>query len=241
MLKRFVPSLALVGIVVWLSINQQPIVGAIVVAIACARKWFIGRSGEGSDWLKVTPFLIGGMSFLVIIALHTNLAVQIILGAAFWLFWVWLAESASSKGVLAIAAVNQLLLCSAVFLAASLWQWPSGAVVGIMWAGSFLIADRVFEYSKERARLVMSASWALVVAELSWVFELWQVNYILPGGWLAIPQAAIVIIALAYSLGSIYLAHTLSHLSRRRLAEYIVISMVVIVIVLSGTKWNGVI
>jgi hypothetical protein len=67
------------------------------------------------------------------------------------------------------------------------------------------------------------------------------VQYILLNGWVIVPQAAIVLTALGYCLGGIYVSHRRSQLSRSRLVEYLMIGLVLLAIVIAGTKWNGVI
>jgi uncharacterized membrane protein YdfJ with MMPL/SSD domain len=88
---------------------------------------------------------------------------------------------------------------------------------------------------------VLAVTWGLIAAECGWVFSLWQVQYILLNGWFIVPQAAIVLTALGYCLGGIYISHRRSELSRSRLLEYLMIGLALLAIVIAGTKWNGVI
>ena len=84
-------------------------------------------------------------------------------------------------------------------------------------------------------------TWALIAAECAWVFWLWLVNYVIFNGFLIVPQAALVLTALGYCLAGIYTSHRRSQLSRARLVEYLMIALIMLVVVIAGTKWNGVI
>ena len=86
---------------------------------------------------------------------------------------------------------------------------------------------------------VLAAAWALVAAEISWVLVRWLFVYVMPQGYLLIPQAAVVLAAMGYVFGSIYMAQRDGKLSRSRLTEYVLIGLILIAIVITGTPWRG--
>jgi hypothetical protein len=127
---------------------------------------------------------------------------------------------------------------TAIFSANAIWHWPALLTLIAVYVTSLVVA-RSFFAEGERAARALAAAWGLIVAECSYIFSVWLVHYVLPGGVLLVPQAAIVITALGYCFGSIYLAHTSSKLSKARLAEYAIIGLCLIVIVITGTRWSG--
>jgi hypothetical protein len=91
----------------------------------------------------------------------------------------------------------------------------------------------------ERAAGVMAATWGVVAVEIAWVLELWLFTYTSSGGYLLVPQPALILSALAYCFGSIYLSQRQGSLSRGRLTEYLLIGLILIAIVITGTPWRG--
>ncbi len=140
-----------------------------------------------------------------------------------------------------VAVLTQFLALDALFMAASVWHWPTLAIVVLTWGISWLVATRALSDYSDRAATALAATWALVAAECAWVFSLWLVNYIVLGGILIVPQAAVVLSALGYCMGGIYASHRASQLSRNRLVEYLLIGLFLLAIVIAGTKWNGII
>jgi hypothetical protein len=67
----------------------------------------------------------------------------------------------------------------------------------------------------------------------------WLFTYTTAGGYLLVPQPALVLTALAYVFGSIYVAQREGKLSRGRLTEYLLIGLILIAIVAIGTSWRG--
>ncbi len=66
-----------------------------------------------------------------------------------------------------------------------------------------------------------------------------MIAYLSPGAYLIVPQAALLITGVAYILGGIYRLHRASQLSRSRLVEHLVVAVVLLMIILEGTRWNG--
>jgi hypothetical protein len=55
----------------------------------------------------------------------------------------------------------------------------------------------------------------------------------------AVPQPALVLVALAYCMGSIYTSAKQGKLSFSRLVEYLVIGLILVGMVIMGTSWRG--
>lgn len=182
-----------------------------------------------------TPRWLGGLALITILSLQPRPGAQVIILAGYlgWLVW----NKDSSKRRLSVAGLAQFFVLWALFLAAAIWRWPSMLVIMLAYGSAWALAQ--WQLEGQRARQVLSLSWALIVAQCSWVFLVWLVNYIVAGGLVLVPQAAVVITALGYCFGGIYQAHAESKLSRGRLAEYLFIGLILIAVVVAGTRWSG--
>ncbi len=206
-----------------------------------------GASWYGSDRLLKTlrstsARAIAEFSAVLLIGQSIRAPQQILLalGLGLWLIWLELAPKGTTAALIT-AGVSQAGITMALFLTSSLpgWHWSNWLVLGFLWPASWLIAWRLLDTLDERLAPVLSAAWALAAVEISWVLLLWQVSYGLPGGFILIPQATVILLSLGYCFLSIYLAHRRAQLSRARLAEYAIIGLGLLLLVLAGTRWNG--
>lgn len=182
--------------------------------------------------------LMLGLSLVILVALNRLWPTQVVLGAV---YLVWrLSGDRPDNLKLRLWRLGFALFISlaAIFTATAIWRWPVLVVVVLAWLVSWLVARELLAPG-ERGAAALAAAWALVAAEISYLFAIWLVSYILPGNSLIVPQAAIVLVALGYCFMSIYIAHINAKLSRSRLAEYVIIGLCLLVIVMAGTKWNG--
>ncbi|MBW3537955.1 hypothetical protein KY386_00505 [Candidatus Parcubacteria bacterium] len=239
---NWLPSLALVGLILWLARLQQPVLAvALVLVVEGYAAWrTAGRSWAGQ--VAASQRWLLSLSMAVLIVLSPGFGGQAVLAAAFLAGRVWLVpRRGEERSGLILAAVNQLAALSAIFLAAGVWRVPTGLVVILTWATSWLVATGLLARYRDPAAPALAAAWALVAAQCAWVFSLWLVNYIVLDGLLVVPQPAVVLTAIAYCLAGIYVSHRQGSLSRSRLVEYLMIGLVVLVVVALGTKWNGLI
>ena len=188
------------------------------------------------------PALLMGLSVVLIVAVSPRMATQVaaVLAYAGWRWW-WGLGGAESQTKLANLLVLQAVMFEAVFFAAGVWRhsMPEWLVMLVVWAAAYLSVYAFLIRRGERTAAVMAATWALVAAEVSWVLLLWLFMYTLPGGYLIVPQAALVLTALAYVFGNIYASQRQGSLSRGRLTEYLLIGLILIAIVITGTPWRG--
>jgi hypothetical protein len=218
-------------------------IGLVALAVALAFELITGRRPHEA-WLdsfeRALPWLVAPMSIGIMMILAPKPATQLALAVGLWAWWWWSHKEPHKRWAwLVTAGLSQALLVTALFAGIALRHWSVLLVLVLVWAGSFLIAEQLLVRLEERQIRVLASAWALIVAELSWVFSVWLVSYITPGGYFIIPQATIVIMSLAYCFLSIYLAHRSGRLSRARLAEYAIIGLGLVFIVIAGTKWNG--
>jgi hypothetical protein len=220
---------------------------ALLVLIPPAIHWW--QQGRSNAALAAASMLaITGLSVVVLISLDRPpfglsvfpVATQVALAAAYaaWLAsWEWLRQR--PELTLPLAGLNQALSASVIFLATAFWRWPEIVTVVLMFATSFGIAWWYLSVRGERAARILATTWGLIVAQISWVLAAWQVNYIIGGGYVVIPQMALISAGLGYCLASIHAAHADKRLSRRRLIEYVAIAAVLLAVVIAGTRWNG--
>jgi hypothetical protein len=184
--------------------------------------------------------VLAGLSATLIIAVTPRLVTQVLFAALYGLWRATISrEKVESRFGLINLLITQVALLEAVFLMAAVWQTTEWIIIALVWAASFVAVYSVLSRRHEPGAGVMASVWALVCAEISWVLIRWLFVYILPGGYLLVPQPVVVLGALAYCFGSIYVAQRRGSLSRGRLTEYLLIGLILIAIVITGTPWRG--
>lgn len=224
--------------------------GALAAALVGAEMFFssLRKDRRHKPVVEVSAPLIFGLSVVALISLTVPplgqpvfpLVSQLALAAGYGFFVIYRDKvEASFRLGLILVGLNQILAVSAIFLSAAYWELPNLIVVAATWAVSFLNAWWVLIQRGERSAKILAASWALIAAQIAWVLQSWQVNYIIAGGYIIVPQASIIILGVGYCMLSIYTAHSAKRLSRRRLVEYVSIAGVILAIIIAGTHWNG--
>lgn len=206
------------------------------VALVGWRAWRLADRQANRGRLAIEAMV--GLSLIILVVLNRLWGTEIGLGLIY-LIWRLAAGQADQLRLrlwrLGFAAFITL---TAIFTATAIWRWPVFVVLGLVWLSSWVVARELLAPG-ERAGEILAAAWALVATEISYLFAVWLVSYILPGNILVVPQAAIVLAALGYCFMNIYIAHINAKLSRSRLAEYAIIGVCLLIIVMAGTKWNG--
>lgn len=222
--------------------------GAIILALTHWVNLWIALAFGGLAWwwhsrqlgdavAKATQ-AIAIFSLIIVAAINTNLIGQILLVIGYCAWRLGQSSFQGSAGFkVAGAGWLQFMTLMAVFGAEAVWHWPTVVALAVIYLASVTIALDFF--AGERAQRALATAWGLIVTEASLIFSIWLVAYVLPRSLLLVPQPAVVITALAYCFGSIYLAHKDSKLTKARLAEYAIIGLCLVVIVLAGTRWNG--
>jgi hypothetical protein len=252
-LKKVWVNLLLASVITFFSLRGWVFLAALVAFLAHNYIWI--KAGERS-WnflLQSSQFWMPGVSWSVIVhlvvannpgvpdTLGSFLVLSVLLGG--WLIWLS-HRSVGVKTALIVAGINQFLALQAIFLTAAFWDVPDIILLVMAWVSAYLVADRLLIEFQERSRAALATTWALVVAECTWIFAIWLVNYVvvwLEPAYLIIPQPAIVLTALGYCFGGIYVSHKEGKLSRGRLVEYLLIGLALLLIVITGTEWNKII
>ena len=219
---------------------------AVAVIAAVELRGFAG-DGHGLPSAKraevlwqCLPGLIMGLSVTLIVAMVPRHATQIV---AALLYAAWLAwrerELAGSPTPLVQALLVQAVMFEAIFLLAAVWQVPGWMILILVWAGAYLGVYGAMTQRGDRSAGVMAATWGVVATEVAWVLMLWLITYTMTGGYILVPQPALILTALAYIFGSILTSSRQGNLSRARLSEYMVIALILVAIVVFGTSWRG--
>lgn len=230
----------ILGIIVWWP-SHQGYWWLSLMFVAAAELALGAHSGSvAKDTIRRLPALLMAAAIAASIALLPKAASQIFLALGYvgWRFAFGRVVGNGPADLLGVFIV-QAVVFEAIFLAAAISGISSALVIILVWAGCFGLAYHVLSGRDERQAGLMASVWALVAAECSWVFTTWLISYVSLGSYLIVPQATLVLTALAYSFGGIYLAHRQNRLSRARLGEYMVIGVVILAIVIAGTQWRG--
>lgn len=238
LVRRAIISAGLAGFV-WIASVHNLVVLALL-AIVLVELPTLRRLPTQAEVLAEVPEFILGASVAVLIALYPRAISQLVIAVAYLGWRIWLGQmKVGSSNQLVAALVHQIVLFEALFLAAAIWSPSRVVLLVILWASSFILVYQLLESRGDRGAAVLAAAWALVASEAAWIFLAWLVSYVIAGGYLIVPQATIILGGLTYCAGSIYLAQREGKLSRARLSEYLVIALILVVIVITGTAWRG--
>jgi hypothetical protein len=217
---------------------------ALVVVAVELRALRTGGLVQSGKWTVAVwdrlPGLLMGLSVTLIIALVPRLVTQAVVALLYgvWLLWRELDQVEVSKGFVHLLIVQGVMF-EAIFLMAAIWQTPSWLILALVWAGAYVGVYGTLMRRGDRSAGVMAATWGVIATEVSWVLLLWLITYTMSGGFVLVPQPALILTALAYVFGSILCSSRQGNLSRARLAEYMVIALVLVLIVIVGTSWRG--
>lgn len=252
-MRRIWTSLILAAAVTLFSLRGWVFLAALVAFVTHNYMWHRAKERGWAFFMQSSQFWLSGVSWAVIVHLvvANNPAVAdgvgsfVVLALVYGLWLVWLtARKVGPKTGLIVASVNQFLALQAIFLAAAFWGIPDILLLALAWTSAYLVADQLLIEFQDRSRRALATAWALVVAECTWIFSIWLVNYVvvwLEPAYLIVPQPAIVLTALGYCFGGIYVSHREGKLSRGRLIEYLLIGLALLLVVIAGTEWNKII
>lgn len=243
------PATALAAVLeaaVILALAQREGLWPLAVLAVLFLVWWRGQSADGAVQkrsgfvINRVPHLLMALSAVLVIATTPRLATQVAVAILYIIWRVWWhgrREGAAPEFVNLLLV--QAACFEAIFMMAAIWRTPSWLILILVWAVGYVSVFAALSRRGERAAGVMAATWGLVAAEISWVLLLWLFTYTTTGGYVLVPQPALILTALGYCFGSIYISQREGNLSRTRLAEYLLIGLSLIAIVIIGTSWRG--
>lgn len=238
-------------------INPRSLGRAGLIVLLAGAIWYLGRVGLwGVAALLVVGFelwprrrvsqssrltaAVVGVSTALIVGFLPKAVAQISVAALYGSWRLYFEQISSSQTpTLGNLLVVEAVAFEAIFLGAAVEGWPTPVVLVLAWAAAFGPVYVILRARHERGATSLAAAWALVAAELTWVFMTWLVSYISPGNYVIIPQPALILTTLAYCFGSIYAAQRQGKLNRGRLTEYLLIAVILLAVVIAGTPWRG--
>jgi hypothetical protein len=204
------------------------------------------ENGKTMAFWQCLPGLVMGLSVTLIVAMVPRHATQVAVALLYagWLAWRERDPDRVSNN-LAQLLIIQAVMFEAIFLVAAVWHNPDGTSIPawitlvLVWAGAYFTVYGVLTRRGDKSAGVMAATWGVIATEVAWVLMLWLITYTMTGGFVLVPQPALILTALAYIFGSILVSSRHGNLSRGRLGEYMVIALVLVMIVIVGTSWRG--
>jgi hypothetical protein len=199
------------------------------------------RRPKVTTFVHATPQLLAGVAAVLMIAVYPRVISQAMVGIGYfgWRLWLDQYTKRSADRNLVTTLIGQAIVFESIFLTAAIWNVPKIVVLAMVWLAAFSGAYHLLTSRQERTAAVLAAAWALIATEVAWVTLSWLVSYTILSGYVIIPQPAIILTVLAYSFGSIYLAQRQNQLGKKRLTEYLIIGLIIILIVIGGTNWKG--
>ena len=189
---------------------------------------------------RCLPGLMMGLSVTLIVAIVPRHATQVAVALLYagWLAWRERDPDQWSKQLSQLLIV-QAVMFEAIFLMAAIWQVPGWLILVVVWAGAYFGVYGVLMRRGDKSAGVLAATWGVIATEVAWVLLLWLITYTMTGGYVLVPQPALILTTLAYIYGSILVSSRQGNLSRGRLGEYMVIALILVMIVVVGTSWRG--
>lgn len=234
-----ISTVLLAALMAGLAVTRHQVIALLAVAMVEFVVWW--RRPDSNLQLAFDTYvswLVSGTT-VVMVALSPQFITQVCLIVAYVAIRmaVHLGLADRYPGILAL--FMQFASLTAIFSAAQVWRWSAVAVMALAWGCSWLVAYHFLDSTDASQRSLLAGVWSLVVAELAWIMSWWMIAYLSPGAYIIIPQVALLVTGLAYILGGIYRLHRQGQLSRNRLTEYLGVAVVLLVIILLGTRWNG--
>ncbi|HEV2412567.1 MAG TPA: hypothetical protein VGS28_02040 [Candidatus Saccharimonadales bacterium] len=190
--------------------------------------------------------IIVGLSVLVFIYQASSAAWLQVVWAVLYAIWLTVVKPQSGiRGVTFQAAVGQFVGLTALFWYAS--SIPDTLVVGGAWLVSYAAARQLISAYEEDLVDLLSAIWALFVAQLTWFFNRWVDVFAFPPSsngqpshaYFIIPQAAVVMIVVGFGAAHFYDAAKNNKLGSRRTNYTFGFTAILLLLVLVVSKWNS--
>lgn len=218
--------------------DQPPYLAFLVVLLS---KWRVlavrPRFWFANIQANCVDLLVGLSTVTLLWMSNGSIGVQLALTLFFALWLIVIKPHAKRSWVIIQAAIMQAISLTALFSFAYLLPASVATVIG--WLIGYIAARHALvSFKDEEDRTLLSLTWGLIVAELSWLSYHWTIAYTLSGE-LKIPQVAIVVGLLGFLAMKVYS-------SLRENADQVVfrdirwpLTFVVLVLALLMVRFNG--
>ena len=171
-----------------------------------------------------------GLSVVIFMAGTNTFAVQLFWTIAYIGWIIYLKPESQQVAVMAQALIAQALSLVAFYQAINNHSIVA-AVVGVAII-TYVCARHFFGAFDEPLTRQYSAIWAWFAACLTWVLEHWVLYY------LAIPQTALVLSLVGYSLAFLYYLHVNHRLKSSIIRQFIILVTVLLFIIVAFSDWQ---
>lgn len=188
------------------------------------RYWLANIVSNGVD-------IIFGVSMLVLMINGDTYSWQLLWGAVYILWLIFIKPMSNILGVSVQAIIAQSFGLVALFI------WLSGApsyqlIIGV-WAICYLAARHFFTAYEEVFSSMFAHAWGYFASALTWVLAHWLLFYGL------IPQPAIILFVMSVGVGSLYYLEHFDKLNKMLKRQIILALIAVIVIILVFSDWSS--
>lgn len=233
----FVPNIVLVaGLVLLIRNNLALLAFALLVLskwqvlLGGPKLWLRNLRDNGCDLIVALSAIAG----LILFNGDKNVQVAVAIAYAVWL--VAIKPRSGHIWVALQAGICQLVGLSVLFLLGR--TIPEAAVYIGAWVVAVISADHLLSSHKDPSAGLIASVWGLIVVQLTWVLWRWLLLYSLFNDRVLVPQAPLILTVLGYGLAAMYLDHSAKRLRKLRLAEYIAITLILLIVIIVGTNWN---
>jgi len=207
-----------------------------VVAIS-PRFWLANIRSNSCD-------IIVGLSTVALMSYAPISATEFVNPLLALLYGVWLVfvKPKSGRSIVTVQAfICQFYGLSALYLlvdtAFDSFTW---LVILFAWlVGRASVRHFLSSYEDVENKPVLITLWAFLIAQLAWVFWVWNVIYVLPSSVFAVPLIAIISSVVTYAAGAIYHVNYESKLQKRFVIQQALFVAAVLILVISFTRWTG--
>ena len=129
-----------------------------------------------------------------------------------------------------LITISAFLLYSSIFGLYLFLSWPAWLLMILLLISTFVLAYEFFWYNQLfKKHIIYALILTLVISEIGWALTLWPTGFI---------SRSIVIFALFYIFTNLSKHHFKKTLNKKIVRNYIIISLIVILLVLFTTKWT---
>ncbi len=209
------------------------------VLLAVVSKWQVLLGGPRlwlhNIWDNGTDIIVLWSFLALLVAYGQDLSMQwgVVGLYLLWQLLIKPLEDTSGRGMQALYAIA--IGIGTVFL----YKGTLGIAPMILlgWLIGMVSASHFLGGGDDDIRRLGGVIWALLVSQFVWIFAHWTVLYPFFDGRVLIPQAAIVITAIAYVFGNIYHDHSQRRLGKKRLYGYLGFIGFIVIGLAIGSEW----
>lgn len=237
-------NIAVPVLVYFFVARELPLMALITVALS---KWRVFAAGY-HFWLpnlrsNAADIMVGVSTVILMSTAPTSQGgiVTPLLAALYGAWLLFLKPRSGTAAVVAQALIGQFYAITSLYLLVDgIWTTASWLVVPVAWVVGRLAARHFLSVHPDISdRMMIISLWGFIVAQLAWVFWVWNVIYTLPIGIFSVPLISLVITIFSYAAGSIYHSKQLGGISRNFIIQQSLFVVGVLALIIVFTPWTG--